>query len=138
KSVEAFANALEDACQRQPRGKSRRYIYRGHSSSVSALAWSPDGTRIVSTDHHERIHVWEAMTGMACSVDSHTAGPGPVGSMAWSPDGKSIAFGNRSTSALVRTLATRQEKVFDDICGTVDAIAWSPNGSRLASGSVGK
>jgi serine/threonine protein kinase len=138
KSVEAFANALEDACQRQPRGKLRRYIYRGHSSPVSALAWSPDGTRIVSADHHERIHIWEATSGMICSIDGHTAGPGPVGDIAWSPDGKSIAFGNRSTSALVRTLATKQEKVFDDICGTVDAIAWSPNGSRLASGSVGK
>jgi eukaryotic-like serine/threonine-protein kinase len=138
KSVAAFANALEKACQGPVRGTSRSCIYHGHASSVSALAWSPDGTRIISTDHHERMHIWEAMTGVAHSVDSHTGSPGPVGSIAWSPDGKHIAFGNRSTTAVVRTLATRQERVFGDVCGMVDSVTWSPNGLRLASGGVGK
>ena len=137
-NVEAFANALEHAGQRSLRGTSCGCIYRGHASSVTTLAWSPDETRIVSTDYHEQIHIWSAMQGVIHSVDSHTASPGPIGSMAWSPDGKHIAFGNRSTAAVVRTLATRQERVLGDVCGMVDAIAWSPNGSRLASGIVGK
>jgi serine/threonine protein kinase len=137
-SVGAFAKALEDACHRPLRGTSRRCIYRGHASSVSALAWSPDATRIASTDHHERMHIWEAMTGAICSVDNHISAPGPVGGIAWSPDGKHIAFGNRSSAAVMRTLTTRQERVFDDLSGNVDAIIWSPHGSYLASGSVGK
>lgn len=137
-SIEAFANALENACQRVPRGTSRSCIYRGHASSVTSLAWSPDSTRIASTDHHERMHIWEAMTGVTQSVESHTGSPGPVAAIAWSPDGKHIAFGNRSTAAVIRTLATRQERVFDDVCGMVDMVAWSPNGSHLASGCIGK
>jgi serine/threonine protein kinase len=136
-SVAAFANALEDACQRPPRGTSRKCIYRGHSSAVTALAWSPDGARIVSIDD-QRMHIWEAMRGAICSVNSHMSAPGSVGGIAWSPDGKHIAFGNRNAAAVMCTLATGQEKVFDDLCGNVDAITWSPHGSYLASGSVGK
>jgi WD40 repeat protein len=137
-SVEAFANALENACQRSTRGVSHKCIYRGHASSVSALAWSPDGRCIASTDYHERIHIWDAMTGVTRSVDSHTGRPGPIGGVAWSPSGQHIAFGNRSTETFVRTLATRQDQDFDGICGKVDTITWSPSGSRLASGCIGK
>jgi len=113
-------------------------MYRGHASSVTALAWSPDGTRIATADYHERIHIWESTTGTPCSIDRYTGIPGPIGDIAWSPDGKYIAFGNRNAAAVVRSLVTRQERVLDDLCGKVDVIAWSPNGSRLASGSVGK
>jgi serine/threonine protein kinase len=137
-SIEAFANALENAYQRSLRGSIRSCIYRGHTSSVTALAWSPDGTRIATTDYHERIHIWESTAGTSCSIDSYTGIPGPVGDIAWSPDGKYIAFGNRSAAAVIRSLATKQERVLDDLCGKVDVIAWSPNSSRLASGSIGK
>ncbi len=137
-SIEAFANALEDAYRRSLRGSMPCCMYRGHASSVTALAWSPDGTRIATADYHERIHIWESTTGTPCSIDRYTGIPGPVGDIAWSPDGKYIAFGNRSAAAVIRSLATRQERVLDDLCGKVDVIAWSPNGSRLASGSAGK
>jgi eukaryotic-like serine/threonine-protein kinase len=136
-SVAAFANALEDACQRPLKGNTRRSLYHGHTSSVTALAWSPDGTLIASTDY-ERIHIWEAIKGVTCSVNRHAGAPGPIGDIAWSPNGKHIAFGNRSVAAVVHTLATGQERVFGDPCGNVDAIIWSPHGSYLASGSVGK
>jgi serine/threonine protein kinase/aspartate 1-decarboxylase len=137
-TVEAFANALEDACQRRSRRTSRSCTYHGHSSLVSALAWSPDGTRIASTDYDERVHIWDARTGISVSIDNYAGCPGPAGAITWSPDGSHIALGNRSTAALVRMLATKQKQDFDGICGKVDAIAWSYNGSRLASGSIGK
>jgi WD40 repeat protein len=85
-----------------------------------------------------RLHDRKRQRYRSCSVDSHTGGPGPIRGIAWSPDAKHIAFGNRSTSAVIRTLVTRQERVFDDLCGKVDAVAWSPDGKHLASGSVGK
>lgn len=137
-SIETFANALEDAYRRSLRGSMPCRMYHGHASSVTALAWSPDGTRIATADYHEQIHIWEATTGTPCLIDSYTGIPGPVGDIAWSPDGKYIAFGNRNAAAVIRSLATRQEMVLDGLCGNVDVIAWSPDGSRLASGSVGK
>jgi eukaryotic-like serine/threonine-protein kinase len=136
-TVEAFAHALEDAYQRCPKRRSRSCTYHGHSSAVSALAWSPDGTRIASTDYHKRVHIWSATSGVSVSVDNYAGNPGSVGAIAWSPDGKHIALGNR-TVPFVRTLATRQNQDLDGICGKVDAISWSPDGSRLASGSVSK
>ncbi|MBA2394160.1 MAG: protein kinase [Ktedonobacteraceae bacterium] len=137
-SIEAFAKALEDAHQRSLRENMQRCMYRGHVSSVTALAWSSDGTHIATADYHEQMHIWKSMTGVPCSVDSHADIPGPVGGIAWSPDGMYLAFGNRSAAAVIRSLVTGEERVLDDLCGNVDVMAWSPNGSRLASGSVGK
>lgn len=137
-SIEAFAHALEDAYQKSLRVNRRCCMYHGHASSVTALAWSPDGASIATADYHEQIHIWESTTGTSYSVDRYPGIPGPIGDIAWSPDGKHIAFGNRSAAAVVRSLVTKVERTLDDLCGNVDGIVWSPDGSRLASGSVGK
>ena len=36
------------------------YTYRGHSSCVNAVAWSPDGKRIASGSGDDTVQVWEA------------------------------------------------------------------------------
>jgi WD40 repeat protein len=38
----------------------RIFTYRGHSSWVMAVAWSPDGKRIVSGSFDHTVQVWEA------------------------------------------------------------------------------
>ncbi len=35
------------------------YTYRGHSSYVDAVAWSPDGRRIASGSHDQTVQVWQ-------------------------------------------------------------------------------
>ena len=37
------------------------YTYRGHSSAVGAVAWSPDGKRIASGSVDGTVQVWEAI-----------------------------------------------------------------------------
>lgn len=37
------------------------YIYRGHSASVNAVAWSPDGTHIASRSADKTVQVWLAL-----------------------------------------------------------------------------
>jgi len=47
------------------------YTYQGHSDSVNAVVWSPDGLlvplgqglRIASASNHETVQVWDASTG---------------------------------------------------------------------------
>jgi WD40 repeat protein len=34
--------------------------YREHASAVTAVAWSPDGSKIASADGSGAIHVWSA------------------------------------------------------------------------------
>ena len=57
-SIEAFAQALEWAEQRHTgRMMSRSCLYSGHAFPVTAVAWSPDGTRILSADCRECVHL---------------------------------------------------------------------------------
>jgi WD40 repeat protein/serine/threonine protein kinase len=39
------------------------WMIRGHSSEVSSVAISPDGTRVVSTSADEKILLWDALSG---------------------------------------------------------------------------
>src|SRR5437764_14699660 len=39
------------------------YIYRGHTSSVFGVAWSPDGKRIASASLDGTVQVWDDSTG---------------------------------------------------------------------------
>src|SRR5258708_34997696 len=67
------------------------YTYRGHSASVNAAAWSPDGTRIASGSADGTVQVWDtANGGPGLTYHRHVC---RVHSVAWSPDGTPIPPG---------------------------------------------
>ncbi len=41
--------------------------YHGHTSTVFAVAWSPDGTRIASVGNDNTIQVWDGQPGSGAS-----------------------------------------------------------------------
>jgi len=137
-SIEAFATALEQAAQ-QLYGGSALCTYSGHNHRVCALAWSPDGAWIASTDLARQIHLWEASTGRVLSTnlalhiyDRHTE------TIAWSPDGRQLASGNDDQVVMVwdafRLGAYSHEYTMRKHShGQVNAVAWSPDGRCLAS-----
>jgi hypothetical protein len=67
------------------------YTY-GHSDIVTAVAWSPDGRRIVSGSNDNTAQVRDASTGS--SVLTYKGHSDVVEAVAWSPDGKRIASGS--------------------------------------------
>ncbi|MBO7224392.1 MAG: hypothetical protein J6V35_00595, partial [Bacteroidales bacterium] len=64
----------------------------GHSSLVKSVAYSPDGTKIISGSADYTIKIWNANTGQCLkTLEGHS---NDVWSVAYSPDGTKIISGS--------------------------------------------
>lgn len=101
-------------------------VLTGHTDAVRAVAWSADGTQLVTAGRDGTLRSWNPVTGEI--LQTHTKFPRWPDDIAWSPNGtrlattgKNIRIWNPATGEVVHTLRQR----------SVDAVAWSPDGSRL-------
>ena len=118
-----------------PEGRKReRLVLTGHSDTVSDVAVSPDGSRIISGSKGGKIKAWDAATGK----DIRTYGDGvTIGCVAIGPIGRRILLGNRSGNIQVR--ASDDGKVLWSVHAHSRAVldvAFSPAGERIASCSL--
>ncbi len=101
-----------------------------------AVAWSPDGTRVVSGSWGGSVQVWDATTGT--DVLTYHGHHLKIKAVAWSPDGTRIASGSDDgiqvwdaiTAAHITTYAGHNYE-FDDL-------AWSPDSKYISSISQNK
>lgn len=108
--------------------------YRGHTNSVQAVAWSPDGIYIASSSADKTVHIWEAATGKHMfTYHGHSQAALAV---AWSPDGMRIASASQDKTVRVWDAMTGKHVLTYHNTAAVTTLAWSPDGKYIASGSV--
>jgi WD40 repeat protein len=112
-------------------------IYRGHTSVVHTVAWSPDGVSIASGSDDSSVRVWNAMTGDHAEVyvlqaldEVHRT------SVDWSSDNRYFASSSESTSAQVWDVQTQDHLfAYTGHTDTIYKVRWSPIVKRVASAS---
>ncbi|MEU3458057.1 AAA family ATPase [Micromonospora sp. NPDC006766] len=108
-------------------------VLAGHTDAVRGVAWSPDGTHLVTGSRDGTARIWHADTGTVVRVlRGHT---GMVEAVDWSPDGTRLATASRDGTVRVWD-ATTADMVQVLPCGDVArGVTWSPDGSHLAGSS---
>src|SRR5258706_13306081 len=112
-------------------------ICGGHSSRVTAVAWSPKGTQIASTSYDKTVRVWDAANGNCVTI--YRGHWDRVQAVAWSPDGTRVASGGDDGTVQVWDAATGNPVyTYRRHAHPVSTVAWSPDGKRIASGGGDK
>lgn len=107
---------------------------RGHQQWVSSIAYSSDGTRIVSGSGDDTVKVWDALTGKEL-LSWRTGGKG-VTALALSADGKQIVTGHWNHSLQIWDALTGQKlSTLRGHAENITSVAISPDGKRIVSGS---
>ncbi|MFF4034186.1 NB-ARC domain-containing protein [Streptomyces sviceus] len=105
-------------------------VLTGHGGQVRALAFSPDGSRLLTCSNDRTLRIW----GPGGAVVVHDLS-GVVRAAGFSPDGTRLATG--SHVALVRIWDTASGQVVHSLTGhrgAVLTVAFAPDGARLVTG----
>jgi WD40 repeat protein len=129
-SVHEFVVALEEACK-LPIGTTLQ-VLEMHSDLLSALAWSPDGTRLAVASSDATVGVWD-VEACACRF-TYTGHSREVTAVAWSPGGERLASASSDGTVQVWDAANGQTLItYSGHKEDVFAAGWSPDGSKIAS-----
>jgi WD40 repeat protein/serine/threonine protein kinase len=107
---------------------------RGHLDGVYAVAFSPDGQRIVTGSADMTAKVWEAASGRELlTLRGHK---NEIHSVAFSPDGQRIVTGSYDGTAREWEAASgRGLLTLNGHNAGIESVAFSPDGQRIVTGS---
>ena len=111
------------------------YFLPEHTTKISSLAFSPDGS-ILASGHRDGLRLWDTADGQLRTIEGSGS---DVRSVEFSPDGSLLAFGSSSVNRWPTVELWEvahgelQRTLYSDMWG-VNALAFSPDGTILASG----
>ena len=109
----------------------------GHSDNVYSVAYSPDGTKIISGSGDNTVKIWNANTGQCLqTLEGHSDW---VVSVAYSPDRTKIISGSDDRTIKIWDAITGQcLQTLEGHSSNVISVAYSPDGTKIVSGSYDK
>ena len=117
--------------------KSQCSIYDGHSSRVTAAAFSPDGKRIISGSYDNTLKLWDVDSGNCLmTLSGHRL---QVTAASFSPDGKRII--SASFDKTIKIWDADSGNCIKTLSGhtrSVRAASFRPDGKRIISASSDK
>lgn len=132
-------NADTSSIQEKALPAQRQQTYRRHKQGITSLAWSPDGTKIVSGDKNACIHIWNAQSGEPLTLHNEFSGQLRWhNAIAWSPGGIHIVlFAEGDEKTALHWDAASGERIFCyyERRKRVGAVAWSLDSQYLALGN---
>jgi WD40 repeat protein/tRNA A-37 threonylcarbamoyl transferase component Bud32 len=105
---------------------------------ITALKFSPDGTRLASLSLPDELTVWEVnQWAVVRRIRGVRLGAPCFGDLDFSPDGKALVIGDADHHLRVIDLASGNTifDVSEAHSEAITSVTWSPNGSVIASGS---
>lgn len=114
--------------------KDPRWILKGHTDTINAVAFAPDNKTFATGGSDDTILLWNMESGKTtATLKGHDDS---VIGLAFSPDGKTLASASEDKTVKIWDLAA--SKVLFTLKGhtdSVNSVAFSPDGKWLASGS---
>jgi WD40 repeat protein len=109
--------------------------FEGHTDTVTCVAFSRDGRRVLSGSRDGTLRFWDAQTG--AEIRRFGEGTDPVACAAFSPDEKWILSGSdrEGILRLWDTETGREIRRFEGHTDRVKSAAFSPDGKWVLSGS---
>ena len=105
--------------------------FKGHSSAVTGVVFSPDGKMIATGSHDSTVKLWNLDGKEIKTLAGHSYG---VTSVAFSPDGKTIVTGSFDSTAKLWNLYGKEIKTLIGHSEGLFSVAFSPDGKTIAIG----
>lgn len=107
----------------------------GHTSSVSAVAFSPDGNTVVTGSYDQTAILWDIRNNEPIPRKVLNIHKGSIECAAFSPDGKFIITGSEDATAILWDMKGKPVQVFKGHTSSISSVSFSPDGKYILTAS---